>query len=66
VLGTIDVWITNGTSWLPTWLQDWAYLIICFVILGVLATVPLFLWLGYAVSTTRRSSAAAPSRPAES
>jgi len=64
MVGTIDIWITNATSWLPTSLQPWAYLIICFAILSVIASVPLFLWLGYAISTTRRSPAAPPTRPA--
>jgi len=53
VLATMQTFMGHLTSWLPVKLQHPVEVLIYFAILGVMAVIPLVLWLGWAVRSTQ-------------
>jgi hypothetical protein len=64
MLASMQEFITSLVDWLPTALQHIAELAVYFALLTVMMMIPILLWLGYAVSSTRKRAAAMPSQPA--
>jgi hypothetical protein len=53
MLATMQTFMGHLTSWLPEKLQHPVEVLIYFGILGVMAVLPLVLWLGWALRSTR-------------
>ena len=56
LLATMQTFMGHLTSWLPQKLQHPAEVLLYFGILGVMAIVPLALWLGWAMRSTASAS----------
>jgi hypothetical protein len=54
MLASMQEFITSLIDWLPQALQHVAELAVYFVLLTVLMMIPLFLWLGYAIASTKK------------
>jgi len=54
MLASMQDFITSLVDWLPQALQHIAELAVYFVLLTILMMIPIGLWLGYAVASTRR------------
>ena len=52
---SMEEFVTSLVSWLPQFLQHVAEIAVYMVFLTILLAVPFMLWLGYAISTTRRA-----------
>jgi hypothetical protein len=52
---SMEDFVTSLVSWLPTKLEHVAEIVVYMIFLTILLAVPFILWLGYAVSTTRRA-----------
>jgi hypothetical protein len=55
MLGTMQTFMGHLTSWLPEKLQHPVEVLIYFALLGLMAIVPLALWLGWAMRSTESS-----------
>ena len=55
MLGTTQTFMGHLTSWLPAKLQHPVEVLIYFAILGVMAVLPLAIWLGWALRSTQRT-----------
>jgi ABC-type proline/glycine betaine transport system permease subunit len=51
---SMEEFVNGLVSWLPQVLQHVAEIAVYMVFLTILLAVPIVLWLGYAVSTTKR------------
>jgi hypothetical protein len=51
---SMEEFVTSLVSWLPQVLQHVAEIAVYMVFLTILLMVPIVLWLGYAISTTKR------------
>ena len=54
---SMEEFVTSLESWLPQVLQHIAEIAVYMVFLTILLMVPIVLWLGYAISTTKRDHA---------
>jgi hypothetical protein len=52
---SMEDFVNGLVSWLPTKLEHVAEIAVYMVFLTILLSAPFILWLGYAVSTTRRA-----------
>ncbi|HJX08587.1 MAG TPA: hypothetical protein VJ736_11010 [Actinomycetota bacterium] len=52
---SMEDFVNGLVSWLPTSLEHVAEIVVYMIFLTILLAVPFMLWLGYAVSTTRRA-----------
>ena len=52
---SMEDFVNSLVSWLPTKLEHVAEIAVYMVFLTILLAIPWILWLGYAVSTTKRS-----------
>jgi len=52
---SMEDFVNGLVSWLPTKLEHIAEIAVYIVFLTILLAIPWILWLGYAVSTTKRS-----------
>ena len=60
---SMEEFVTNLVDWLPQKLVHPAEILVYMVFLSVLMLIPVFLWLGYAVATTKRRQPAVPPPP---
>jgi hypothetical protein len=51
---SMEDFVNNLVDWLPSKLVHPAEILVYMVFLSILMLVPVFLWMGYAVSTTKR------------
>jgi len=65
MLATSQEFITNLLDWLPQALRHIAEIAVYFALLTVLMMIPIMLWLGYAIATTkkRQGETAPPASP---
>jgi len=61
MLATVQETITDLLDWLPQALQHIAEIAVYFALLTILMAIPLMLWLGYAISSTKKRSESVPS-----
>jgi hypothetical protein len=52
---SMEDFVNGLVSWLPKSLEHVAEIVVYMIFLTILLAVPFMLWLGYAVSTTRRA-----------
>jgi hypothetical protein len=60
---SMQEFMTSLVDWLPTALEHIAEIALYFGVLTVMMMIPLVLWLGYAMSSTRKRAAATPPAP---
>ena len=59
----MEEFVTNLVDWLPQKLQHPAEIVVYMVFLTILMLVPVFLWVGAAIATTRRHQVQEPPPP---